>query len=354
MTRLVFLPEAIQDGPKDDDIEIVGVEPILADDHGDFLIDPNFNMDGFDAVHAYTVVRQIMTMYQRSLWRIGRQKPLKWQWGLGTISINPRAGIAPGACYSRSNRTIDFYSTKHGDQMDHSIRSYSVAAHEVGHAILDGIRPGYWSSWQAETGALHESFADLTAIFFALSKHDMCRTIIFLSRGELDDKAYFWITNGGQSNNSEREYSKAFAAAEHDLTMYDVVAEVHDISLVFTGAMYDILTSTFKYMRNSQLQDDAETLHKVGQRLMDLLLQAILNGPPQNATFKDVADRMISFEKNQRIKQIIRSQFEKRYILGKGRIIPPKRPVAEIRWGNCQCCLSRDEHLAAIGIAGGR
>jgi hypothetical protein len=352
MTRLVYLPDAIQDGPKDEDIEIVGVEPVVADDHGDFLIDPNFNSDGFDAVHGYTVVRQIMTMYQRSLWRIGRQKPLKWQWGLGPISVNPRAGIAPGACYSRSGRKIDFFSTKNGDMMNHSIRTFSVVAHEVGHAILDAIRPGYWSSWQAETGALHESFADLTAIFSTLSKHDMCRTIIFLSRGDLEDKSYFWITNGGQSKTSDREFGKAFEAAEHDLTMYDVVAEVHDISLVFTGAMYDILTSIFKQTRNSQVQDDAETLYKVGQHLMDLLLQAILNGPPQNATFKDIADRMISFEKNQRVKQIIRTQFEKRYILGKERIVPPKHPVSEIRWGNCQCCLSKDEHLTAIGFAG--
>ena len=105
-------------------------------------------------------------------------------------------------------------------------------------------------------------------------------------------------------------------------------------------------------MRNTQLQDDADTLYKVGQHLLDLLLQALLNGPPRNATFKDIADRMISFEKNQRIKQIMRIQFEKRYILGKERIVPPKRPVVEIRWGNCQCCLSRDEHLSAIGMAG--
>ncbi len=350
MTRLVFLPEAIKDGPQDDDIEIIGVAPVIADDSGDFLIDPNFNGVGFDAVHAFTLVRQIMTMYQRSLWRIGRDKPLKWQWGPGRIFINPRAGIKRGACYSQSERCIEFFSTKHGGKFNHSVRSFGVVAHEVGHAILDAIRPGYWSSWQAETGALHESFADLTVIFATLSQFDLCQSIIFLSRGDLDDKSFFWISNGGLSKVRDGEQGKGFAAADHDLTMYDVVAEVHDISLVFTGAMYDILASIFKYQRNLALHDDSETLYKVGRHVMDLLLNAFLRGPPQNATFKDVADRMISTEKNQRIKQIIRSHFERRCILGKDRIVPPLKPVDEIRWGNCQCCLSSDEHLEAVEV----
>lgn len=350
LTRLIFLPNGVKDGPQDEDIEIIGVAPVVADDNGDFLIDPNFNAAGFDAVHAFTVVRQIMTMYQRALWRIGREKPLKWQWGPGRIFINPRAGVKLGACYSRSERLIDFFSAKRDGKFTHSIRSFSTVAHEVGHAILDAVRPGYWSSWQAETGALHESFADLTVIFATFSQLELCRSIIFLSRGDLEDKSYFWIPNGGQSTLPEGEQGKGFASADHDLTMYDVVAEVHDISLVFTGAMYDILAEMFKLQRNSALHDDAEILCKVGQHLMDLLLKAFLRGPPQNATFKDIADKMISFEKNARIKQIMRSQFEKRFILGKERIIPPLKPVDEIRWGNCQCCLSSEEHLEAVEI----
>jgi hypothetical protein len=355
MTRLVFLPKGIKDGPKDDDIEIVGVVPVMADDNGDFLLDPNYNIEAFDSVHAFTIVRQIMTMYQRSLWRIGRDRPLKWQWGPSQIGVNPRAGNSPGASYSRNERSLNFFSSKSEGKLNHSIRSFEVAAHEVGHAILDSIRPGYWSSWQAETGALHESMADLTVIFATLAQLDLCRSIVFLTRGDLKDKSYFWIANGGAVAAADRAQGKGFAAADHDLTMYEVAAEVHDISLVFTGAVYDILADVFEYQRDPDLKDDTETLFKVGQHVMDLLLKAILGGPPQNATFKDVADRMIPYEKNTSIKQIIRKHFEARCILGKDRIVPPLRPVDDIRWGGCQCCLSSKEHLFAVedGIKSG-
>lgn len=348
MTRLVFLPEAIKDGPKDSDIEIIGVEPVAADNSGDFLLDPNYNIEAFDSVHAFTSVRQIMTMFQRSLWRIGRDRPLKWQWGPDPIGVNPRAGNAPGACYSRKERTLDFFSSKSDGKLNHSIRSFDVVAHETGHAILDAIRPGYWSSWQAETGALHESFADLTVIFATIAQLDLCRSIIFLSRGDLKDKSYFWIANGGSAVPQDSGAGKGFASAEHDLTMYEVAAEVHDISLVFTGAVYDILADVFAHQRNPAVKDDTETLFKVGQHMTDLLLKAIIQGPPQNATFKDIADRMISCEKSNKIKQIIRRHFEGRCILGKDRIVPPLRPVDVIRWGNCRCCLSSEEHLDVV------
>jgi hypothetical protein len=130
--------------------------------------------------------------------------------------------------------------------------------------------------------------------------------------------------------------------------MYEVAAEVHDISLVFTGAVYDILADVFAHQNNPELKDETETLFKASQHVCDLLVQAILRGPPQNATFKDIADRMIAAEKSNVIKQILKTNFERRCILGKDRIVPPVRPVDEIRWGNCQCCLSTDEHLIAV------
>ena len=49
-------------------------------------------------------------------------------------------------------------------------RSFDIVSHETGHAVLDGLRPNWLlASAPPQTGGLHESFGDLTAIFLALS-----------------------------------------------------------------------------------------------------------------------------------------------------------------------------------------
>ena len=53
----------------------------------------------------------------------------------------------------------------------YTCRSLDIVAHETGHAILDGLKPAWMSSTRSpQTGALHEAFGDLTAIFLSLSQ----------------------------------------------------------------------------------------------------------------------------------------------------------------------------------------
>jgi hypothetical protein len=353
--RMVYLPNIIKSGPRDDQIEIVGMNPVRGDNNNDFIMDPWKQPEDFDAVHTFVVVRQVMTMYQRALWRIGREKPLNWQWGSNIpLKVYPMAGNQPNAYYSRQGQCLKFFYFKRNGKTIYTNRSFDVVAHECGHAILDSLRPGYWGSWQPETGALHESFADIAIILSLVAQLDQCESIIIQSRSNLHEKTFFSAI-AEEFEEALGRGRRGLRSADNDLSMLEVTDEVHDKSQVFTGAFYDILVDIFDEQRNPDLQDDAETLYQAGKHMTDLFLEALLRGPPQNATFKDIADRMVSLEKNGKWKASIRHHFERRLVLGKNRVKPPTKPV-EVKWGQCHCCLSRREHLKAIegGIRNGQ
>src|SRR5262249_45831446 len=81
--------------------------------------------------------------------------------------------------------------------------------------------------------------------------------------------------------------------ADNDLTLSQVGTEVHAISQVFTGAIYDILADIFAFTRNPARKDDAATLYDAGKYLQSLLIRAIQAAPAAAATFADIANQML-------------------------------------------------------------
>ena len=129
-------------------------------------------------------------MYTRALRRTQAGKDLTWQWGdEAAIEVYPRAGMDTNAYYNRKERSLRFfYFHPYDDEnapLVYTCRSFDIVAHEAGHAILDALQPGYLSSWHPQTGGLHESFGDLTAIFTMLAQMDQCEAIIAESKADL-------------------------------------------------------------------------------------------------------------------------------------------------------------------------
>ena len=63
--------------------------------------------------------------------------------------------------------------------------SSDIVNHEFGHAVLDGLRPHYYESLNAETAAFHEFIGDLTAILMAFRNNAFRRHVLKESRGDL-------------------------------------------------------------------------------------------------------------------------------------------------------------------------
>ncbi|MES2758874.1 MAG: hypothetical protein V4693_15980 [Pseudomonadota bacterium] len=324
-TRKAFLPGIVLDGPRD--ARIVsgdpGIAPVSPNAFGDFITMPDTPQ--FDAVHTFAVVRQTLTMYQRALSVAGADMPLPWQWN-SSVDTAPLQVYPYGlpnvmnAFYSRSQCCLKFGDFVPSGQAERvfTCRSFDIVSHETGHAVLDGLKPAWLGADNPpQTGGLHEAFGDLTAIFLALSQLDQCEAVIAQTKARLHDKTFladiaeqFGLALGG---------STGLRNADNDLTLADAGTEVHALSQVFTGAIYDILADLFALERNPALRDDALVLHEVGCYLRGLLLRALVAAPDVAATYPDVVNQMLRLtaedDKPLAYRDSIRNRFALRQVI---------------------------------------
>jgi hypothetical protein len=347
--RTAYIHTPIENGPKDAEIEIKGMPVTMANADNDFLFDPGENPSEFDSVHTFTVVRQVLTLYQRALKRNEIAEDFNWQWGVDTpIAVYPRAGMDANAYYSRREKALRFfYFHPGGDDsvpLVYTSRSFDIAAHETGHAILDALKPGYWASWHPQTGGLHESFGDLTAIFTMLSQLDQCEAILAESKGDLHSKTFFPAV--AEQFGEALGRSMGLRNADNDLKLSDVSNEVHEVSQVFTGTIYDILADIFEVYQKPDEYDQAETLFRVGKHMTALVILALVKGPEENATYQDIAQQMIQIEPVDKWKQLIENQFAKREVLG-GPAGLAAGKAQTLDWDKCCGTLKHPDHIKA-------
>ncbi|MEO7495541.1 MAG: hypothetical protein ABIT83_24405 [Massilia sp.] len=298
-TRKAFLPGIVLDGPRD--ARILSGQPGIAEvspnAFGDFVTTPDTPQ--FDAVHTFAVVRQTLTMYQRALSSVGEQMPLPWHWN-SSVDTAPLQLFPYGlpnvmnAFYSRTQCCLKFGDFVPSGQSERvfTCRSFDIVSHETGHAVLDGLKPEWLEADNPpQTGGLHESFGDLTAIFLALSQLDQCEAVIAQTKARLHDKTF--LADIAEQFGLALGAPTGLRNADNDFTLSEAGNEVHALSQVFTGAIYDILADLFALERDPMLRDDAAVLHSVGAYLRALVLRALVAAPERAATYADVVNQML-------------------------------------------------------------
>ncbi|WP_035372875.1 hypothetical protein [Pseudoduganella violaceinigra] len=297
--RKIFLPGVILEGPRDARITYgkPGIAPVSPNAFGDFIMAPD--TDQFDAVHAFAVVRMTLTMYQRVLSRADQGAPLPWAWNSGN-NTDPLEVFPHGlpnvmnAYYSRNDRALkfgDFVPTGAAERV-FTCRSFDIVSHETGHAVLDGLKPQWiLNSAPPQTGGLHESFGDLTAIFVALSQLDQVEAVIAQTKADLHDKTF--LADMAEQFGLALGRPNGLRNADNDLKLSETGNEVHAISQVFTGAIYDILADIFSVERAPGVRDDAACLHGVAGYLCSLVLRSLIASPDANAKYADVVNQML-------------------------------------------------------------
>lgn len=297
--RRAYLPGVVLAGPRDGRIAsgAPGIPPVSPNVFGDYIQAPG--TDAFDAVHAFAVVRQTLAMYQRALAVGGAPAPLPWAWN-GAGNTEPLSVFPHGlpdvinAFYSRGQKALKFgdFIPTGSTQRVFTCRSLDIVSHETGHAVLDGLKPSWITNNQpAQTGALHESFGDLTAIFLALSQLDQVEAIVAQTKANLHDKTF--LADLAEQFGLALGRPNGLRNADNNLKLSDVTNEVHDLSQVFTGAIYDILADIYRFERKPAVKDDAAVLYEVGRYLCSLVLRAIIAAPASGTLFADVANKML-------------------------------------------------------------
>lgn len=358
-TRKAYLPGVVLAGPRDARIApgVPGIDPVEPDIFGDFVTLPDTPQ--FDAVHTFAVVRQTLTMYQRVLGAAGVAMPLPWQWNSSSdtapLRIYPH-GLpnVMNAFYSRAQGCLKFGDFIPRDALERifTCRSLDIVSHETAHAILDGIKPR-WLQADAppQTGGLHESFGDLSAIFLALSQLDQCEAIVAQTKANLHDKSF--LTDVAEQFGLALGHSGGLRNADNDLRLSQAGTQVHTISQVFTGAVYDVLADLFAYERNPEHEDDAAMLHRVAGYLGGVLLRALIAAPDNAATFADVVNGMlqavISDGKPPAYGGFIRNQFSRREVVEAGESTAAFMPGVPLAACVCDAPGARQDRRACCG-----
>jgi len=259
-----------------------------------------FTVAGSDAEHAYPPGTSGFLRWQSrqaailavQAWEGALGRPLTaWAAAVeGPLQVRPDAGEDLNAFYDRTG--LSFFHQQTGDHVTYSGASTDVVAHETGHAILDALKPGWLlASNPPQTGGLHESFGDLTAIFLALNQLDQCEALIAQTKADLHAKNF--LSDLAEQFGLALGRPNGLRNADNNLRLSEVGTEVHAISQVFTGGMFDVLADLFALERHPDTKDDAAVLHDVAGYLASVLIRGLRAAPNTGATYAHVVSKML-------------------------------------------------------------
>jgi hypothetical protein len=119
----------------------------------------------FHAQNVFAIASRTLAAFEAAL---GRRVP--WDFDSHQLYLIPHGEIRANAYYSASKRALVFgYVPGPDGEIVYSCLSHDIIAHETSHAILDGLRPGFFTPGLPDQGGFHEGFADVVALLSVFS-----------------------------------------------------------------------------------------------------------------------------------------------------------------------------------------
>lgn len=242
--------------------------------------------------------------------------------------------VAPGdvlnAFYAR-DRGLSFFRGAAGGTQIFTALSSDVVNHELGHAVLDALKPQLFHVALPEAAAFHEAFGDISAMLSALELDSMCEAVLRETGGRLSASSRLsrvaeslgWGIRQTRPHAVDadclRNAANRFAYRQPQLLPTDAPANLlarapHSFSRVFTGAFFDALAGMFE-AGGSQ---DAVRLRQVSREAGRLLLAAVHTAPVAPDYYSQVAAAMIQSDQalnGGRNKPVLTRAFSQRDIL---------------------------------------
>jgi hypothetical protein len=185
--------------------------------------------------------------------------------------------------------------------------SHDIIAHEVTHALLDGLRAHFILPTGPDVLAFHEAFADIVAIFQHFSYKEVVLSGIRKSRGNLDKAQLLTglARQFGQTTSSGSDRPLRSAIEENGLNLYDSTLEPHALGSVLVSAVFDAFITVFnrrtdRYVRlatggsgvlpEGELPADlqsvlAEEASRLAGQFLSICIRAIDYCPPVDMEF---------------------------------------------------------------------
>ena len=129
----------------------------------------------FHQVNAWGIVERTLAMIEDE-YLLARAVP--WASQGGRLVIRPHAGRQQNAFYDRASGALHFcyFDTAAGKRV-YTCLSHDIVAHELGHAVLDGLKPLYNEVSSPQTAGFHEYFGDAVAMMSSLATRETARVV---------------------------------------------------------------------------------------------------------------------------------------------------------------------------------
>jgi hypothetical protein len=230
-----------------------------------------------------------------------------WASGLGRLLVLPHAGYQDNAFYDRNTGALHlFYFEGPDGKPVYTCLSHDIVAHELGHAVLDGLKPGYNEVCSPETAGFHEYFGDAIAMLASLNNRQIAQLVTAGAPARLSAK------------NVVSAIASEFGAAIHGLEKQDYLRgafnnrkmrdlrgtfEEHDWSEILTGVYYDLLQ--YLYVRNLKdvtreadgakrnQQHAIRSLMRAATQTANVMLRAIDYCPPVDLRYDEYARALL-------------------------------------------------------------
>lgn len=123
--------------------------------------------------------------------------------------------------------------------------SHDVIAHELTHAILDGLRGQFLTPSGPDVAAFHEGFSDIVALLHHFAYPEALKKAIEAGRGDLRCAAAVYLyeiaQQFGRTEGVDRPLRLATSEAKYDRKM-----ESHDLGEVLLACVYDAFCAVYK------------------------------------------------------------------------------------------------------------
>jgi hypothetical protein len=334
---LVNLPfEPLNPGPEGAVFRIEGPANPLDLNSPELLIvnglTPGMSDPQFRKLMVYAVCTSVYASFRAALGRYvswGFDRP-----GIGPVklTVRPEAFQGENAYYEKRDGTLSFGYYK-GDKartignnlpggMYYTSLSHDVVAHEVTHALLDGLRSNFTIPSGPDVPAFHEALADLVAFFQRFTYAEVVRAAIRDAGTDLARSAM--LTNIAEQFGQTTTGAGALRTVAEvplpgqPLRHYGQDMEPHKRGAVLTGAVFDAFNTVYRrktaaYVRLAtggtgvlppgQMPADlqevlARSASKLASQFLSILIRSIDYCPPVDIRFGDFLRAMITADRD--------------------------------------------------------
>lgn len=310
----------------------------------------------FHQVNAFAVASHTLAFVEEEL---GRE--ILWRTE-GPLLIRPHAFEGPNAYYDPASPSLNFgyFNSPFVRTPVWVCLAHDVVSHELGHAILDNLRPLFLYSGNIDVGALHESFGDIMAMFSAFEHPAIVAQVYKDTDGDM-------FHPNLASGLAEQFGVGVFGAGQPYLRSalfgpdYNPMnpSEAHERSTIWTAALYEILALLVQTEKPTTEKEFFAAICDATHWLKGMFFRALSYTAPTGVTMPMLARLIYEadarvFPKDNQFRELAKRVFEKRKIwnpkislaapdIGKG--------VEKLQdQGNAALCRFLHENAAALRI----